>query len=103
MSSPGSFNQLQVAFLMPGTEQQLVDGVLVPVDGGTIMASPAQAANLLAQGFNYVYSQNDPTLALPTTLRPTGMPIGFHMFDTTLNLPVWWNGTGWFNAAGVAA
>ena len=35
--------------------------------------------------------------------RPLGMSAGFCYFDTTLNKPVWWNGSAWNDATGVAA
>jgi hypothetical protein len=30
------------------------------------------------------------------------LPIGQFYFDTTLNIPVWYNGTAWVDATGVA-
>jgi hypothetical protein len=36
-----------------------------------------------------------------TTERPTfGLAVGQYYFDTTLGLPIYWNGTNWINAAG---
>jgi hypothetical protein len=45
------------------------------------------------------------TLATPpsgaTTDRPTtNLVIGDYYFDTTLNLPIWYDGTDWIDAAG---
>jgi len=40
-----------------------------------------------------------------TGSRPAGLvagDAGRTFFDTTLGLPIWWNGTGWINAAGAA-
>lgn len=37
-----------------------------------------------------------------TADRPTGMPTGYPHFDTTLGIPVWWNGAAWVNASGAA-
>lgn len=34
--------------------------------------------------------------------RPTGSILGQSYFDTTIGLPVWWNGTNWQDAAGNA-
>lgn len=28
------------------------------------------------------------------------LPIGKFYFDTTINRPIWWNGTNWINASG---
>lgn len=41
----------------------------------------------------------------PTTSRPIGtvqtpLSIGQTYFDTTLGIPIWWNGTAWKNASG---
>jgi hypothetical protein len=38
-----------------------------------------------------------------TAARPTTVTLGFMYFDTTLNKPVWWNGTSWRDATGAAA
>lgn len=36
-----------------------------------------------------------------TALRPiTNLGVGQYYFDTTLGLPIWWNGSIWINAAG---
>jgi len=35
-----------------------------------------------------------------TVSRPSGPVTGQRFFDTTLGLPIWWNGTAWINAAG---
>lgn len=36
-----------------------------------------------------------------TAARPTVVPVGFMYFDTTLGIPIWWNGSAWKNASGV--
>lgn len=38
-----------------------------------------------------------------TAQRPTVRPTGFAYFDTTVNRPIWWNGTSWRFADGTAA
>lgn len=35
-----------------------------------------------------------------TGSRPIGPVTGQRFFDTTIGLPIWWNGTNWINAAG---
>ena len=53
---------------------------------------------------------NGEIIALPRTFdhvdgttaqRPTVVPTGFMYFDTTLGIPIWWNGADWKNASGV--
>lgn len=39
----------------------------------------------------------------PTANRPVTPATGQSFFDTTLNIPVWWNGTGWVNSSGSAS
>jgi hypothetical protein len=37
----------------------------------------------------------------PSSSRPTeGLLVGQTYFDTTLNRPIWWNGSYWINAIG---
>jgi hypothetical protein len=60
--------------------------------------------NVLRLYFNQV-SSNINLLSIPaagiTTSRPTNkLQIGQIYFDTTLGLPIWWNGTDWIDAAG---
>lgn len=35
-----------------------------------------------------------------TSSRPININIGFEYFDTTLNKPIWWNGTKWIDSEG---
>jgi hypothetical protein len=35
-----------------------------------------------------------------TAARPAGVGLGQPYFDTTLGVPIWWNGTIWVNAVG---
>ena len=34
--------------------------------------------------------------------RPTSADIGTQYFDTTLNKPIWWNGSMWVDSDGTA-
>jgi len=36
----------------------------------------------------------------PVSTNLVGVPIGQIYYDTTLGIPVWWNGTVWKNASG---
>lgn len=40
------------------------------------------------------------TLSGTTGSRPTVTGIAYPYFDTTLNKPIWWNGTNWVDATG---
>jgi hypothetical protein len=49
---------------------------------------------------NYTQSAATPNSGV-TTNRPTAyLQIGQTYFDTTLNIPIWWNGKHWVNASG---
>lgn len=46
------------------------------------------------------------TAARPTAAQLAVLPgggIGWSMLDQTIGKPIWWNGSGWIDAAGVAA
>jgi hypothetical protein len=43
---------------------------------------------------------NGTTANRPVASGAVNVPIGFMYFDTTLNYPVWWNGTVWKNGSG---
>jgi len=63
-----------------------------------------QILNVLRLYFNQLnnYSQATATPSHGTTSqRPTTkLQIGQIYFDTTLDYPIWWNGTKWVNASG---
>ena len=63
-----------------------------------------QLNNALRLYFNQVdnFTQNVTVPAKGTTaLSPTDyLEIGQFYFDTTLGIPIWWNGTNWINASG---
>ena len=65
-----------------------------------------QILNVLRLYFNQLnnFSQATATPDNGTTVnRPTiKLQIGQIYFDTTLNYPIWWNGTKWVNASGTA-
>jgi hypothetical protein len=53
-----------------------------------------------AQIDNFTQSSAIPDSGI-TASRPTEqLQIGQQYFDTTINRPIWWNGTNWINAAG---
>jgi len=43
---------------------------------------------------------NGPTANRPVDSPQLPLPIGLFYFDTTINRPIWYNGTNWINAAG---
>ena len=59
----------------------------------------------LASVINTNLAPNAPTAGRPTAKVLATMPgagVGYSLFDTTLQAPVWWTGTGWVNALGAA-
>ena len=61
-------------------------------------------SNVLRLYFNQLDNFNrailNPSFGI-TANRPTfGLLIGQNYFDTTLNIPIWYNGSNWVNASG---
>lgn len=73
-----------------GTLTTTVTGSFV----GYVLNSNANAGTVLA-----LPSSKD-QLDGTTAARPTTVPLGLMYFDTTLGIPIWWNGTNWVNASG---
>jgi hypothetical protein len=61
---------------------------------GTVLDSHASTGAILVRPFRTLGAVG--TTAQRTTVRPTG----FAYFDTTLGIPVFWNGAAWVNASG---
>ena len=63
-----------------------------------------QLTNALRLYFNQIdnFTQNVAKPSFGTTAqRPTfNLPIGATYFDTTLGIPIWYNGTHWVNSSG---
>lgn len=68
-------------------------------------------SNALRLYFNTLDTTNGQTIEAINTLstpsagitaaRPnTSLQVGQFYFDTTINRPIWWDGTNWINAAG---
>lgn len=84
-------------------------------DGAALYSSATGTLTATVTGsfVGYVLNSNSnagTVLALPsskdqldgtTAARPTTVPLGLMYFDTTLGIPIWWNGTAWVNASGV--
>ena len=51
---------------------------------------------------NYTQATATPNSGAKTARPSTGLQTGQMYFDTTLNYPIWWNGTKWVNASGTA-
>ena len=78
---------------------------LVGDASGWVKAPTLQSVEVLAQTFPSRIQIPGVAAAVPTTMRPTaahGLFAGCSIFDTTLGIPVFWDGTLWRNAAGVA-
>jgi predicted RecA/RadA family phage recombinase len=61
---------------------------------GVVLNSNVSAGEIL------VFPQSKDTLDGTTANRPLAAGIGTSYFDTTLGIPVWWNGSVWKNASG---
>jgi hypothetical protein len=88
---------------------------IVGIDGRRYLVEPGEAVELdvatalrLCAGGRFVLASEaaqDRLLALrappcATEDRPEAPPAGFHVFDTDLGKPIWWDGEGWVDAAG---
>lgn len=52
-------------------------------------------------GYTLLYNASGTSTNRPTSrLTNDFQTIGFQYFDTTLNKPIWWNGTAWVDATG---
>jgi len=94
----------------------LKNTILVPPKAPNLPIAPVEYAQLyqdqLNNAFRLYFGQVDnitQALTIPdsgvTADRPltTGTPklrVGSYYFDTTLGIPIWWNGTNWVNASG---
>lgn len=85
---------------------------LRPSKAPNLLVAPVQYAqlyqdqlnNALRLYFNQIdnFTQN---VTIPesgtTAARPTErLQVGQYYFDTTINRPIWWDGSNWINAAG---
>jgi hypothetical protein len=52
------------------------------------------------QFFQRLSTALKPPTAGATTFRPTGAVLGQFYWDTTLGIPIWWDGAVWVNGAG---
>jgi hypothetical protein len=87
-------------------------GALRPSKAPNLLIAPVdytqqyqdQFANALRLYFNQIDSFTQ-AVSIPdagaTTQRPIeNLLLGQQFFDTTLGIPIWWNGTVWKNASG---
>lgn len=58
----------------------------------------AQTSNNFRDGSNYYVPL---ILSGVSADRPTWQTTGMNYFDTTINKPIWWNGSGWVDANGI--
>ena len=73
----------------------------------TLLSDDPKVAHLSgANNFDTVptYGTNNKPFAIndtgATTARPTGQAVGYQYFDTTLNKPIWYNGSNWVDSTG---
>jgi hypothetical protein len=85
---------------------------LAPTPPNLPVAAPAtydttfenQMLNVLRLYFNqlnnYTQAIATPEFGVTADRPTTGLQTGQIFFDTTLDIPIWWNGTKWVNASG---
>ena len=56
------------------------------------------AAN--GQTIDVINTLSTPSAGITAARPSTGLQVGQFYFDTTINRPIWWDGTNWINAAG---
>lgn len=49
---------------------------------------------------NTIITLNTPSAGTTANRPATNLQIGQQYFDTTIGIPIWWNGSNWINAAG---
>lgn len=49
---------------------------------------------------NSIITLNTPSAGTTANRPATNLQVGQQYFDTTIGLPIWWNGSNWINAAG---
>lgn len=84
----------------------ITDGSLLVLDNGTFSTSLGPDANLTANrsvSFPDISGVTLLNLTGNTASRPASPATGYIYFDTTLGLPVWWNGAAWVDATGTPA
>jgi hypothetical protein len=91
-----TFNHSQ----QPGTTLTL-NGTFsaVQADMGALPLQPLISL-LGGASLNQIVRINQPNFSGITVNRPPGPYVGQQFFDTTLGIPIWWNGASWINAAG---
>lgn len=73
----------------------VLDGAIIDSDGYPSVNSSARG--LLDEDGKFAVKWSNDSFSGSTANRPdtSSLAVGFTYFDTTLNAPVWWNGTEW--------
>jgi hypothetical protein len=84
----------------------------IPFNDPNAIVTPTQGQHVVGSGQGPVELQgtqinaNAPLAiqAVTTATRPTGVPAGTHVFDTTISKPIWYSGTGttWVDGTGAS-
>lgn len=94
-------NQIKVAVLNPSKAQNIP---IAPVEYSQKYQEELNNTYRLYfnQIDNFTQAASVPS-AGPTSDRPVkNILAGYTYFDTTLKLPIWWDGSGWINASGTS-
>ena len=84
-----SVNKVQV----DDTQYDIEDAGAVRFDTTQQLTSDQKTAARTNIGAYAIYS---------SSTRPTGVGVGYMMFDTTLGKPIWYDGIGWVDSTGAA-
>jgi hypothetical protein len=78
-------------------------GAIMPTQGQHVVGSGQGPVELNA-GPSSTINAHSPlsVLAVSTATRPTGVPAGTHVFDTTISKPIWYTGSAWVDGSGTA-
>lgn len=76
------------------------DAFYISNNAGNTYTARISDANGIELNKNGEYRKVQPIYSGATAQRPTDAVIGFQFFDTSINKPIWYNGTGWVDANG---
>ena len=77
-------------------------GTIALAGPSTVPGAPLITPDAINMAVNTALATKVEAASGTTAARPTGLGVGTPYFDTTIGVPIWWNGTIWVNSAGGA-